>query len=237
MSALHRTGTTAVAALLALAACDEPVTGPAGSADFLAPAFSQAAALHQTVAVSWHAQQQLTAFGGNGKSGMVEGAWAQLTRNKNGIHYQIHANELNPGNAYSLWLVVVNNPTACAATPCSAPDIFNPNTDSQVRSGGTGTVAGAAGKGTPAGSARVGPLDGWLEGRSLKDPFAAEVHLVINDHGPMLPEFMPGMITTYRAGCSDASPFPGVFPATALADGEPGPNTCLLYQVAVFRAP
>jgi hypothetical protein len=60
---------------------------------------------------------------------------------------------------------------------------------------------------------------------------------VINDHGPMLPEFMPGMIQTYRGGCSDSSPFPGVFPATALADGEDGPNTCRLHQAAVFLAP
>lgn len=238
MPTMHRAGTAAVPILLALAGCDAPGVGPAERADFVAPAFSHNGTPPLTAVVSWHAQQQLTAAGGNGKSGVVEGAWAQLVRNKNGISYQIHTNELNPGRAYSLWLVVVNNPDACASTPCSAPDILqNPNTDSQVRSGGTGTIAGASGKGTMAGAAKVGPLSGWLDGRSLKDPFAAEVHLVINDHGPKLAEFMPGMITTYRAGCSDASPFPGVFPASALADGEVGPNTCLLYQVAIFPAP
>jgi hypothetical protein len=235
MSILHRTGAAALATLLAVAACDSPVAGPA---EVVEPMFSQNAAEQQTAVVMWHAQQQLLAFGGNGKSGPVAGASARLVRNSNGIAYQIHAAELAPGNAYSLWLVVINNPAACAATPCSAADILvNPATDSQVRSGGTGSIAGAAGKGTMAGSARRGPLSGWLDGRSLQDPFSAEVHLVINDHGPMLPAFMPGMITTYRAGCSDASPFPGVFPATALADGAPGPNTCLLYQAAVFQAP
>ena len=237
MSTLNRSGAAALATLLALAGCDTPAVGPDEPAD-VTPAFSQSAALRQTAAVNWHAQQQLIAFGGNGKSGAVEGAWAQLVRNKNGISYQIHAEQLNPGNAYSLWLVVINNPAACAATPCSAVDILtNPNTDSQVRSGGTGSVAGAAGKGTLAGAAKAGPLSGWLDGRSLHDPFSAEVHLVINDHGPKLPEFMPGMITTYRAGCSDASPFPGVFPPSALADGEVGPNICLLFQAAVFPAP
>jgi hypothetical protein len=65
----------------------------------------------------------------------------------------------------------------------------------------------------------------------------AEIHLVINDHGPMIPEFMPGMIHTYRGGCADSSPFPAIFPATALADGVVGPNTCRLYQAAVFLAP
>jgi hypothetical protein len=233
MSTLHRTCAAAIATLLAVTGCDAPAGGPAD----LEPAYSQAAE-HQTVAVNWHGQQQLVALGGSGNTGLVSGAWAQLVRNRNGISYQIHANELAPGNAYSLWLVVINNPAACAATPCSAGDILtNPHTDSQVRSGGTGTVAGAGGKGTLAGSARVGALDGWLDGRSLKDPFTAEVHLVINDHGPALAEFMPAMIKTYRAGCANESPFPGVFPMTALADGAPGPNICLLYQAAVFQAP
>jgi hypothetical protein len=187
----------------------------------------------QTTIVSWHAQQAPL-----GKTGQVDGAWAKLVRNDNGISYQIHSRGLTPGNSYSLWLVVVNNPDACASSPCSAVDVLlNPATEAQVRLGATGTVAGASGNGTMSGSARVGPLDGWLPGRSLDDSYGAEVHLVINDHGTMLPEFMPGMIKTYRGGCSDSSPFPAVFPATALADGEVGPNLCRLYQVAVFLAP
>ena len=235
MCTLRRIRAAAVAILLALPGCDGP-GGPGGAGELSGPAFSQSAA-HQMATVNWHAQQQLIAVGGNGKSGPVEGAWARLVRNSNGISYQIHANELAPGHAYSVWLVVINNPAACASSPCSAPDILtNPATDSQVRSGGTGTIAGAAGKGTMAGAAKVGALSGWLDDRSLDDPFSAEVHLVINDHGPKLPAFMPGMITTYRAGCSNASPFPPVFPPSALADGEVGPNTCLLYQSAVFQA-
>lgn len=207
-------------------------------ATLLVASTAYAAAAVEKASVNWHAQQQLIAFGGNGKSGPVDGAWAQLVRNPNGISYQIHTDELNPGNAYSLWLVVVNNPDACASIPCTAPDILlNPETQAQVLNGGTGIVAGSSGKGTSSGSARVGPLSGWLEDGSLDDPFTAEIHLVLNDHGPKLAEFMPGMISSYRAGCSNDSPFPGIFPAIALADGEVGPNTCLLYQSAVFTAP
>jgi hypothetical protein len=44
---------------------------------------------------------------------------------------------------------------------------------------------------------------------------------------------MPEMIQTYRAGCTDSS-IPGIFPASARADGTPGPNTCQLYQMAAF---
>jgi ubiquinone/menaquinone biosynthesis C-methylase UbiE len=43
-----------------------------------------------------------------------------------------------------------------------------------------------------------------------------------------------GMIRTYRAGCTDAS-LPAIFPASAKGDGQPGPNTCRLWQLAVFE--
>lgn len=60
------------------------------------------------------------------------------------------------------------------------------------------------------------------------------MHLILNDHGPKLPEFMPEMIQTYRAGCTDKS-LPPIFPETAIGDGTPGPNTCRLFQLAVFQ--
>lgn len=194
----------------------------------VAPAGAEAAE-QQTTGVSWHAQQA-----GLGKTGAVAGASAQLVRNDNGITYRLNTTGLDAGNAYTLWLVVINNPSACSATPCSAPDIINnAATDSQVRFA-AGHLAGGSGNGTFAGRVGEGPLSGWLSGRSLEDSKGAEIHLVVNDHGPAIAEFMPGMISTYRGGCSDSSPFPGVFPATALADGEAGPNICRLYQAAVF---
>lgn len=194
----------------------------------VAPAAGTAAE-RQTAGVNWHAQQA-----GLGKSGPVAGASAQVVRNDNGIAYKLNTTGLEGGNAYTLWLVVINNPSACASTPCSAADIINNSaTDSQVRFA-AGHVAGASGNGTFAGHVSEGPLSGWLPGRSLDDARTAEIHLVVNDHGPAIAEFMPGMIHTYRGGCSNASPFPPVFPATALADGEVGPNICRLYQAAVF---
>lgn len=189
-----------------------------------------AATTHQTEEVNWHAQQAPL-----GNVGEVDGAGARLVRNDNGISFQFHGADLDPGSAYTLWLVVVNNPDACAADPCSAPEIINnPATDAQV-GWAAGGLAGGSGKLTLAGSAKTGALSGWLADRSLGDPYGAEVHLVLNSHGPMIPDMMPGMIKTYRGGCSDASPFPAVFPPNAIADGEVGPNECRLTQVAVFQ--
>lgn len=191
-----------------------------------------ASASHQDATVNWHGQQM-----SQGHAGQVPGASASLVRNKNGISYRINTTHLTPGNAFTLWLVVINNPAACSVSPCSGGDILlNPATESQVRYA-AGHVAGGSGRGTFAGSVKVGPLSGWLPDGSLDDPWAAEIQLVVNDHGPMIPEFMPGMIKTYRGGCAANSPFPPIFPPSAIADGEIGPNMCRLFQAAAFGAP
>lgn len=190
-----------------------------------------ASASHQTVPIGWHPQ--------SGMAGAVgSGAAAALVRRDNGVSFTFQTANLRPGNAYTVWFVVVNNPSACTTIPCSAPDIIlNPATNSQLTYG-AGHIAGGAGQATFAGAFQAGALpDGWLAGRGLEQPLTAEIHLVLNDHGPALAAYLPDMIKTYRGGCSDASPFPAIFPATALADGEAGPNTCQLYQAAIFTTP
>ena len=179
--------------------------------------------------MGWHMQS-----GNPHMSPVGEGAVAQLRRNENGISYSIRTNQLRAGHAYTVWVVVINNPAACRATPCAPADILQrPETNAQVTYG-TGNVVGSSGEGGFGGALKRGPLpDGWLADRGLEDPLGAEVHLVLNDHGPVIPELMPEMIHTYRAGCTDES-LPAIFPATAKADGTPGPNTCRLRQVVVF---
>lgn len=183
-------------------------------------------AQQQSSPMMWHPQ--------TGLAGVVDGAaGATLVRRSDGVSFNLRTTGLRPGHAYTIWFVVLNNPAACNATPCSAQDILqNPATDAQVTYG-AGHVVGTSGRGGFAGSFRVGGIDGWLPGGRLVNPLGAEIQLVINDHGPKLSAFMPGMIQTYRAGCTDAS-LPGIFPASAKADGDPGPNACQLYQVAVF---
>jgi hypothetical protein len=188
---------------------------------------SSGAASYQQVAMNWHAQS------GTGPVG--DGALARLYRSEDGVSFQIQARSLKPGNAYTVWFVVVNNPGACDPSPCTAPDIIhNPATSGQVVWGGGG-VAGANGTLGFGGGFTTGEIHkGWIRARGLTNPMGAEIHLVINDHGPVIASQMPAMLLTYRAGCTDAS-LPAVFPPSAKADGAPGPNTCRLYQTAVFQ--
>jgi hypothetical protein len=201
----------------------------AGLTAAVVPAAAAPAELSSTH-VFWHAQS------GNPQGTPVgDGAEAQLVRNARGISYSLQTTGLRAGHAYTIWVVVINNPAACSASPCSPQDILlTPATNSTVTYG-TGHVVGENGAAGFGGHLSAGPLtEGWIAGRGIDDPFAAEVHLVLNDHGDKLAEFMPEMIQTYRAGCTDAS-LPAIFPASAKADGTPGPNTCRLWQAAVFK--
>jgi hypothetical protein len=179
--------------------------------------------------VRWHMQS-----GNVHGSPVGSGATATLVRTSSGLSYSINTEALEAGHAYTVWVVVINDPAACTASPCSPQDILlTPETDSQVTYG-TGHVVGGSGRAGFGGTLRTGPIpDGWLPDQGLDDPQGAQVQLVLNDHGAMLPAFMPGMTHTYRAGCTDES-LPPIFPASARADGTPGPNTCRLYQVIVF---
>lgn len=186
-----------------------------------------ARAERESSAMMWHPQTGLA-------GPVANGATASLVRRANGVSFSIRTAGLHPGHAYTVWFVVINNPSACSASPCSGPDIvLNPDTDSQVTYG-AGHISGGSGRAGFAGSFPAGPIEGWLPDGGLWDPMTAEIQLVINDHGPKLTAFMPEMTHTYRAGCTEAS-IPGIFPASARADGTPGPNACQLYQVAVFQ--
>lgn len=195
-------------------------------------ATAESSTRRDSTAVMWHGQA--VSFEGI-PAGPVEGASASLVATASGATARVQTRDLEPGNAYTLWFVLINNPDQCASHPCTARDIFtNPAADAQVTYG-AGHVVGASGVATFSTHLDAGPVEGWLPDRSLHNPLGAEYHFVVNDHGPTLADHMPGMIRTYRGGCSDDSPFPPIFPPTALADGDPGPNRCLLYQVAVFQ--
>jgi len=177
--------------------------------------------------VNWHAQSG---------TGLVEGAYATLNTNANGASFSFHVTQLNPGHVYTVWFVVINAPENCVTSPCTAPADVLGNTEG-VRANityGAGHVVGESRQATFAGFIPAGEMpDGWFD-NDFSNPLGAEIHLVLNDHGPKIPELVSNMLHTYRGGCTDGS-LPPPFPSTAKADGIPGPNNCRLYQVAIFQ--
>jgi hypothetical protein len=165
----------------------------------------------------------------------VEGAQARLVRTAEGIFVSLDTEGLTPGYAYTLLLAVINDPAACETSPCKPADVVGraADTKSDIVGVADGAIVGEDGKARFASFQPVGELAGGWFGHGLQDPDGAEIHLVVHDHGPMLPDLGALMLTTYRSGCAHES-IPAAFPDEAKMDGEPGPNTCRLVQVAIF---
>ena len=167
----------------------------------------------------------------------IAGTQATLRTDANGALMRMETAELAPGHVTTAWWVIMTNPAACSATPCPPDDVIG-----RAEEVGTQIVYADGAVNTDEGHAAfsaylpAGKVDGgWYE-RSFPEPEAAEIHLVLNDHGPLIPDLAASMLTSYRGGCSTES-LPPPFPDTAKADGQPGPNQCRLIQDAIFIQP
>lgn len=142
------------------------------------------------------------------------------------------------GLTITLWIVIFNNPGACAVPNMCGDDadFGNPDVMPDVVYGG-GNVVGASE------NARVGfhykagnnagsiadlfglPLDADGNSFGLIYPRSAEVHYVIRLHGPKNPAAMPEQIQSYGGGCVDFAPYGYPFP-TGSDDLYLGPGQC-----------
>jgi hypothetical protein len=165
----------------------------------------------------------------------IAGSSATLKTTNAGATMTLTTSQLPPGHVVTAWWVVLNRPDQCAAHPCAANDLLG-NTaavQGEVTYAG-GQVVGDDGAASFSAQLAAGAVPNPWFGHGFTNPLGAEVHIVLNDHGPVIEELKDTMLSTYRGGCTDAS-LPPPFPATAKADGQPGPNTCRLFQVATFE--
>jgi hypothetical protein len=179
-------------------------------------------------------QADVTTHRSQGEIRPVEGGNARLLRTAGGVFFDFETRGLTPGHAYTLLLAAINNPDACEASPCQPTDVLG-NAEATQSDLATvdGAIAGEDGTARFAAFLPLGQLpNGWI-GAGLANPEGAEFHLIVNDHGPLISGMAAAMVGTYRAGCADEG-LPAAFPESAKADGEPGPNTCRLLQVAIF---
>lgn len=166
---------------------------------------------------------------------VVEAATARLATHDDGIFVNVDTQNLTPGNVHTLWLVVINNPAACEGENCTSKDVLKRSdiVDSDVGYAG-GVIVDEDGNARFAYHQSEGALNGGWFGAGLKASEAAEIHLVVNDHGPMIEGRVDQMLATYRDGCTDES-IPAPMPDTARAQGEAGPNQCRLMQFSIFK--
>lgn len=182
-----------------------------------------------------------------GEVGVVEDAIVRQIAYEDGMFVNIDTNGLTPGHVHTLWFVAINNPAGCfdpdavakkrkkRAEDCTSFDVLKRTTmtDSDVGYAG-GVVVGKDGNASFSWHQPTGDLNAAWFGNGLKSARQSEIHLVINDHGPVINGRVGSMLSTYRDGCADES-IPKPMPATARADGEAGPNTCRLVQFAILK--
>ncbi len=168
---------------------------------------------------------------------------SRINRTGRSVNYRLTTRELEPGHAYTLWIVIFNDPSQCTfggPGVCGPDDVVNDLAHPDMM-WAAGSVADAGGGATFVGRRRVGTEHGsvnrpvGLPAYGLEDPFGAEIQFVVHDHGPMIPQYMPDMITTLDGGCTDAGvPAQGVpSPWNDHEYGRRGPNTCQSVQFAV----
>ena len=169
-----------------------------------------------------------------GEVQLVEDARAQLVTSIVGATLSFDTEALQPGHAYTAWWVIINKPEACEGSPCTSKEVLTQTEALDADVGyATGVIADEYGTANFFAHLPLGDIPQNWFGNGFSNP-RAEIHVVINDHGPVIPGQEEEMTSTYRGGCTDES-LPGIFPDTAKADGLAGPNACQLYQFAIFQ--
>jgi hypothetical protein len=144
----------------------------------------------------------------------VPGASTTLERTAEGINMTFDTSGLEPRHAYTVWWVIFNHPDACGAGGCGVPDL-----EAALMSGenpaGISVMHAVGHLLGPSGTLHLGahlPVRDTL-GRCvtappfedlcvpLLDAFAAEVHLVLHDHGPRIPGLLDEQIGSFEGGC------------------------------------
>jgi len=149
-----------------------------------------------------------------------------LTRIDGMVLASIEGAGLKPGNAYTVWWVVFNNPTACSDGACGEDDIFVdgdpanglnvPGVIAAEISVGNATGNVAKGDGTAEFGARLKRNDGNASGHQILFPAGlagdsvltasgndAEVHIVIQNHGRARGgQQLSSQLSTVETGCT-----------------------------------
>jgi len=169
-----------------------------------------------------------------GEVSQIDGATARLVSGETGVFVSMDTDGLEPGHVYTLLMAVMNEPGQCPSLPCTPQDVLGRSdvVKSDVAYAG-GAIADTYGAVAFSHYQPVGAFDLGFFDNGLSKPNSAEIHLILNDHGPLIEGRELEMLSTYRGGCTDES-LPGPMPATARAQGSAGPNQCRMVQFAQF---
>ena len=152
---------------------------------------------------------------------VLEGNWSTVNRYENGLSMALHTTDLVPGDVYTVWWVIFNEPQNCSGGACGEDDIFLFENEELVTNEfgvaamnmdgleasqisiqyATGRLTDADGNADFAASVGLGEVPGIVVGPGLVNPDSAEVHLVVRTHGPVVEDLFVEQITSFAGGC------------------------------------
>lgn len=169
--------------------------------------------------------------------GPIQGSKVTLNRSSAGAAIILETSKLTPGHAVTVWFVAIQSPENCASNPCTPQeamgmaDKMNP-----VATNAGGTVVSKDGRIRMQGFLPIGEVAGNFYETLFTAPETSEYHIVVHDHGPLIPDLAADQITSFRGGCT-AESVPPFYPESSRTDGQGGPNSCITQQVALFVPP
>ena len=168
---------------------------------------------------------------------VIDETSSTLARTKNGVTATLHTQELEDGDAYTLWWVIFNHPKNCehpipGVTSCGEGDVFaQPLGDTDVKVSvqyAGGNIVGGTGRvdfGAYLGEGETPDAPGQLVfGSGLIDSKKAEVHLVVRSHGKVFPPMEGAQLSTFGGACTAETDPTG--------SGPEGPRECADVQFA-----
>jgi hypothetical protein len=130
---------------------------------------------------------------------------ATLTRTRDGLWVDQDVEGLTAGNAYSVWWAIFDNPRGCDG-PCDPSDLGRRQAQASLVNGGGFVAEGS----TQFYGSHLSRHD--VEGRHVQvgdpsgvdNPYGAEVHVVLRDHGPAEtdPANLAVQISTFSEFCN-----------------------------------
>jgi hypothetical protein len=155
----------------------------------------------------------------------ASGASSLLTRDDDGIDYDMHVARLPSGHVMTLRAEIFNHPDKCThgSKPlyCGQADLTDPGVEGSVVFLASNYLRGTTAA-TFTGRLNAGDASHAISGGGLTNPRGAAVHLIVMDHGEALPGTYRDQLSTVGAGCAHPP-----------AGGDtPGPIECvdLLYS-------
>lgn len=145
-----------------------------------------------------------TADFGRLSDGGVVGSAGTMIRSKKAVEVRLAMSGLDANSAYTTWWVLWNDPSACATDPCTADDLLVPGNSVFYAAG---FVTDSSGTANLSVHLKSGKLPDGLTvlipgGLKKGNGFDAEMHMIVQWHGSILPGMVSEQIGMFEGACN-----------------------------------